>query len=175
MAIKNLANYRVGGRYVFEKIGGMGAFEAEISSKAYKKLQLKFSNDDKRWYSAEELTVIRSLNRKGQLELPQTNAKSEPKKDTVRWLNKNKPLDETAKELAELTTLATSLLDIDALIEGENVDEQKYMVQCLRRDLRVILKKHGWIAPIEWKIPKILGMIDAHLRDNPIKVLKDVT
>ena len=57
MALKNLANYRVGKNYLF-KVGNLGEKTVEIVAKGNKKLQLKVDGNIA-WFSADKISLVK--------------------------------------------------------------------------------------------------------------------
>jgi hypothetical protein len=180
MAIKNLANYRVGQRFLFE-VGNMGAtVEAEILEKGDKKLRLKPVDGIAKWVSSDELTVLKSFN-KG-------IAGSNPS-NTILAINSQPQvviteLDKQANEPPRLTPkiepikitpfggkLNTEILDVhnEEELLKEPTNDTEYVFKWLRWELRDILKKRGIDALPSWSNTKI---IDALKKELPPKTIR---
>ena len=189
------SNYRPGGKYLFVCEGKEVGFE--VISLGYKCIELKrLDNGFVKKYNLSELSTVPKPHQQkfkksfkkavvveakpaAKITEPVVDKIVVPVKKSVEVAAKNPVVVDKKPKVITKTEpkinldddiMLSSVIDIDKLLkQSGDIKEDKYIVQTMRRDIRLMLKMHGYITSPEWKIPQLFGLINANLKDNPKK------
>jgi len=190
VAIKNGSSYRMGFTYNLD-IVGKGITSVKVINKGHFKLLLQLPDGKEEWFNYDQLTstkkiypVVKTVEnyktetpvvakvekevKKSKTEMPvvvrYVMVKNVPEKIEASNVKPTKEQVKTAND-----ELSSSKLDFEKLLEGEVVVDYKYMLRCVKRDLRVMLSNRGWgkVYTLNKDTPlrEVLGIIQGCLPD----------
>lgn len=138
------------------------------------RLRLKDSEGKVEWYDAANLSPKDEARQKSVAPLKVEPQKVEPVKvEVVKHTTKIEPkvVEKPTGESVDASILIKQLIEnCGQIIEAENIEDLRFFIRCIKYQLRILLKEHGWKTTPDMKWSQILMILDQHVGENKEQV-----